>query len=132
MAHALAYLEQNGLIHRDIKPSNIFLSASNEYILGDLGFCKFIRTTSSVETGYNIGSPLYMSPEAYKNNIYSHKSDIWSLGICAMELICGKRPFNGVTFDEMVEQVCNQKLYLSLPVSDKLKDVIGLMLAFNC
>jgi serine/threonine-protein kinase ULK/ATG1 len=38
---------------------------------------------------YNVGSPLYMSPEALKRNIYSVKNDIWSIGVIIYELLHG-------------------------------------------
>ena len=43
---------------------------------------------------YNVGSPRYMSPQAYQENIYSEKSDIWSLGITFYEML------TGTTFDK--------------------------------
>lgn len=41
---------------------------------------------------YNVGSPAYMSPEAYNNSIYSEKSDIWALGIVFHEMLTGTIP----------------------------------------
>lgn len=38
---------------------------------------------------YNVGSPSYMSPEAYKKTLYSEKSDIWSLGVIFYEMLTG-------------------------------------------
>ena len=38
---------------------------------------------------YNVGSPRYMSPEAYTSNKYSEKSDIWALGIIFYEMLTG-------------------------------------------
>jgi serine/threonine protein kinase len=39
-----------------------------------------------------------MSPEAYKNYIYSFKSDIWSLGISVLELLAGEKPSSNLTY----------------------------------
>lgn len=41
----------------------------------------------------NIGSPYYMAPEAFINNIYGSKTDVWSFGIIIYELLHGKTPF---------------------------------------
>ena len=43
---------------------------------------------------YNVGSPRYMSPEAYQDNIYSEKSDIWGIGVTFYEMV------TGTTFDK--------------------------------
>jgi serine/threonine-protein kinase ULK/ATG1 len=40
-----------------------------------------------------VGSPLYMSPEALKKNIYSTKNDIWSIGIMVYEMLHGETPW---------------------------------------
>jgi serine/threonine protein kinase len=60
ITEGLCYLQSKGIIHRDIKPSNIFIK-NGEYVLGDFGFCYFIDSPYQ-EIGYNVGSPLYMSP----------------------------------------------------------------------
>lgn len=41
---------------------------------------------------YNVGSPAYMSPEAYNESIYSEKSDIWALGVILHEMVTGTIP----------------------------------------
>jgi serine/threonine protein kinase len=41
----------------------------------------------------NIGSPYYMAPEAFIDNIYGSKTDVWSFGIIMYELLHGKTPF---------------------------------------
>lgn len=64
-----------------------------------LGSLKKIRTflltfRNRVEKEkYNVGSPLYMSPEALKKNIYSIKNDIWSIGVMIFELLHGETPW---------------------------------------
>jgi serine/threonine protein kinase len=60
-----------------------------------LGSLKKIRTflliyrNKAEKEKYNVGSPLYMSPEALKKNIYSIKNDIWSIGVMIYELLHG-------------------------------------------
>ncbi len=60
MLDALCYLQASSVIHRDIKPSNIFIS-NGKYVLGDFGFCQFSNSKYQ-EKGFNVGSPMYMSP----------------------------------------------------------------------
>ena len=79
-------LSRNLVIHRDLKPANILLN-DGECKIADFGFCTF---ADSVEkSGYNVGTPLYMSPEALKANIYSFKSDVWAIGIIFYEMLHG-------------------------------------------
>jgi serine/threonine-protein kinase ULK/ATG1 len=63
--------------------------------IADFGFAKkntyylnLFRNPGKKER-YNVGSPLYMSPEALKRNIYSVKNDIWSIGVIIYELLHG-------------------------------------------
>lgn len=70
-------------------------------IIADFGFAKktyvkkFILyfSNGAEREKYNVGSPLYMSPEALKKNIYSIKNDIWSIGIMAFEMLHGETPW---------------------------------------
>lgn len=78
---------EKSFLHRDLKLANIFMSDDRAKI-ADFGFAKKIRFASEKEK-YNVGSPLYMSPEALKRNIYSLKNDIWSIGVMAYEMLHG-------------------------------------------
>lgn len=82
------------VIHRDIKPANILIkshhSSSNKEVeirIGDFG----ISTTS--KTNESIGTTYYMSPEVLTHKEYDEKADIWSLGICMIEMAEGLPPF---------------------------------------
>lgn len=52
-----------------------------------------------------------MSPEAYKRNIYSSKSDLWALGIIIYELILGEQPFRGYDYDSMIKTIAHAEIY---------------------
>lgn len=60
--------------------------------IADFGFAKKNKNPGQKEK-YNVGSPLYMPPEALKNNIYSIKSDVWSVGVIIYELLHGETPW---------------------------------------
>lgn len=51
----------------------------------------------------NIGSPYYMAPEAFINNIYGSKTDVWSFGIILYELLHGKTPFSDIQDGESLK-----------------------------
>jgi serine/threonine-protein kinase ULK/ATG1 len=80
-----AIVEAN-IIHRDLKPTNILLTANYEPVIIDFGYSQIIIANKNL-TVFNVGSPSYMSPEAYNKTIYSEKSDVWSLGAIFYELL---------------------------------------------
>jgi serine/threonine protein kinase len=59
---------------------------------------------------YNVGSPLYMSPEALKKNIYSVKNDIWSIGIMIFELLHGETPWECKTEKELMDKIIEEHI----------------------
>ncbi len=79
------------IVHRDLKLANIFIK-KGVLKLADFGFA--IRSQDCYEKfEYNVGSPYYMPPESLKFNRYSYKSDVWSIGIMAYEMIYGRLPW---------------------------------------
>lgn len=85
-------MRQFGFIHRDIKPANILIDGDGSAILADLGFA---TSDSKIfeDRRVKAGSPLYMAPEILKDNAYSAKGDIWSLGIVLLEMLIGDLPW---------------------------------------
>lgn len=50
---------------------------------------------------YNVGTALYMSPQSMIKNLYSEKTDIWSLGVIYYEMLFGQVPFTAPTEKEL-------------------------------
>lgn len=88
-----------GVVHRDLKPANIFFKSSHLEI-GDFGFAVKQEKLKASEK-YNVGSPVYMPPEALNSNRYSHKSDIWAIGVIFYEMLTGSTPWSGRTETEL-------------------------------
>ena len=93
--NAFEYAHSNGIVHRDIKPSNIFINKNNQVKILDFGIAKIFGTGNEMtQTGTQMGTPVYMSPEQVKGDkSIDHRSDIYSLGITLYFLLVGKAPY---------------------------------------
>lgn len=58
------------IIHRDLKPANVMINSQGEIKIIDFGYCEIIMAKKVMRT-FNVGSPSYMSPEAYQRTLYS-------------------------------------------------------------
>lgn len=99
---AIDYAHLQGMIHRDIKPANILLDKRNttrnimgEPILSDFGVAKLLNTSSITQTGVQLGTPLYTSPEQVEGRPANERSDIYSLAVILYQVVTGKVPFQG-------------------------------------
>uniref|UniRef100_A0A6I8N5U3 Eukaryotic translation initiation factor 2-alpha kinase 3 n=2 Tax=Ornithorhynchus anatinus TaxID=9258 RepID=A0A6I8N5U3_ORNAN len=98
IAEAVEFLHSKGLMHRDLKPSNIFFTMDDVVKVGDFGLVTAMDQDEEEQsvltpmpayarhTG-QVGTKLYMSPEQICGNSYSHKVDIFSLGLILFELL---------------------------------------------
>ena len=106
---ALDYAHRSGSIHRDIKPHNIMIHRDGRVLLTDFGIAQAPDRGDGGErltrTGVFMGTPEYISPEQASAQRLDGRSDLYSLGITAYEIITGQVPFSGATPQLIVAHV---------------------------
>ena len=119
VAGALDFAHRQGVIHRDIKPENILVQ-DGEALLADFGIALAVRGAAEARltgTGLSIGTIQYMSPEqAAGERDIDARSDIYSLGAVAYEMLVGEPPVTGLTARAMIA-----KLMTEMPASPRTR-----------
>jgi tRNA A-37 threonylcarbamoyl transferase component Bud32 len=107
-ASALAVAHEAGIVHRDIKPDNIMLDGREQRaMVMDFGIAKALSSGDSglTGTGMIVGTPHYMSPEqAMGSKDIDERSDLYSLGVVAYQMLAGQLPFEGTSAQEVLVQ----------------------------
>ena len=107
MIEGLKALHDKNIMHRDLKSANIFLVKDKyQCKIGDMNVSKVIKEKELLT---QTGTPYYASPEVWRDEPYSYKSDLWSIGCVIYELCNLKPPFKGKDLDELFLNVCKGK-----------------------
>ena len=134
VASAIDYAHTKGVIHRDIKPSNLILYDTDRVKVTDFGIAKLVDAEMT-QSGTLLGTPSYMSPEQAMGDKLDGRSDIFSLGVCAFEMLCGEQPFPGNNVTSIlyklvhVDPIEPANLEMNGLVPEKWHEVFGRVLA---
>lgn len=93
LALALKYTGDNNLIHKSVTPSNILISSNKQVKLSGFGINSALSTAWLTMTGTSNAHVEYMSPEQAEGEEADYRSDIYSFGIVAYQLLTGEVPF---------------------------------------
>ena len=93
-ASGLVAAHTHGIVHRDIKPANILLEEGGQRVkITDFGLARAMDDASLTQSGFVVGSPLYMAPEQARGEALDHRADLFSLGSVLYTMCTGRPPF---------------------------------------
>ena len=97
----LEYAHRNGVIHRDVKPGNLLVSDTGVVKLADFGIARATDQSSITQVGSVLGTAAYLAPEQARGEEAGPRSDIYSLGVVAYQLLSGRLPYEAASLSEL-------------------------------
>ncbi len=108
VADALDYAHQLNVVHRDIKPANVMYEAQSDTVkVTDFGIAR-VTDASRTRTGMVLGTPSFMSPEQIAGKKVDGRSDLYSLGVMAFQLLVGALPYRAESMAELMYKIANE------------------------
>ena len=102
MASGMEAIHKAGIIHRDIKPENILIADDGSIKITDFGIAKNLKGPRLTDHGGIVGTFAYVAPEYLESGNVDIRSDIYSIGVLAYEMVTGEPPYTGKNvIDEM-------------------------------
>lgn len=133
----LEYFASKGIICRDVKPENFMVDAKGYLKMINLPTAKLMERDGQgnfKKTFTIIGTPHYMAPDIVIGKGYNNLVDLWSLGICLYEFLCGVLPFGDASESayEIYEEIMQTELKFPEFLHDKkAKKLIEQLLSHN-
>ncbi|SHJ01867.1 Serine/threonine protein kinase [Nocardiopsis flavescens] len=103
-ARALAAIHAAGVVHRDLKPGNVILSPAGPRVL-DFGIARAAEETALTRTGALVGTPGWISPEQYRGEAATDRSDVFAWACMAVFAATGRGPFGPGTEEGVISAV---------------------------
>jgi serine/threonine protein kinase len=111
IGEALASVHSRGIVHRDLKPGNILIEPSEmpplfvRTKLADFGIAHLLGSDRVTRTGTMIGTAAYTSPEQVNGDVATPISDVYSLGLVAIECLSGEPAFPGTPSESLIARL---------------------------
>ncbi|KAL5055088.1 hypothetical protein RYX36_035770 [Vicia faba] len=114
ICRGLMHIHRMKIIHRDVKSANCLVDKHWTVKICDFGLSRII-TDSPMKDSSSAGTPEWMAPELIRNEPFTEKCDIFSLGVIMWELCNLSRPWEGVPPERVVYTVANEGSRLEIP-----------------
>ncbi|MGV3661585.1 MAG: protein kinase domain-containing protein, partial [Prosthecobacter sp.] len=96
VCHALKAAHELGIVHRDIKPANVLINPKGQVKVADFGLARVHDDAAHMgltRTGFAVGTPDYLAPEAYVEGIQTDaRMDLFALGVMLYQMLTGTLP----------------------------------------
>ena len=135
IARALAAAHAKGVVHRDVKPENVMITHDGVVKVLDFGLARALSKTEDnllatiTRDGVITGTVPYMAPEALRAEDLDGRTDQFSWGVVAYELIVGRRPWLASGSAELVSEILSPRAPQPIAPALDLSDVVSRALA---
>lgn len=131
----ISYAHSKGVLHRDIKPLNIFLSNMGITKVGDFGISRSIDAATRTHTVWKSNTPAYCSPEQWKGEKPTNKTEVYQIACTFYELFTGKLPYDASNLMSLMNAHMHEEPVkpneINPTISKELSDSIVKALAKN-
>ena len=108
VADALDYAHRQGVVHRDIKPANIMIQQGGVVKITDFGIAK-AAAQARTQTGMQLGTPFYMSPEQILGQTVDGRTDQYSLAVMTYQMLTGECPFSADSLPTLIYRILREQ-----------------------
>ena len=110
IARGLEFAHSRGIVHRDVKPANIRILEDGTAKLLDFGIARLTHQTSNLtQAGMTLGTAAYLAPEQIRGKPVDSRTDLFSFGVLAYELLAFERPFRASEISAIFYKILHDK-----------------------